>query len=149
MIWNPFSLSSENFLGVDIGTSAVKIVEISRMGNRKKLENYGEMQSSFLYEKPFRTFEKSTLTVTSNDVVRAILAILKEANMKAAKACFSIPDFSTFFTTFQLPSMTEAEVPSAVQYEARQYIPLPLSEVTLDWQIVCHKIDNHKKNKMP
>ena len=146
MIWNPFSLSSENFLGVDIGTSAVKIVEISRMGNRKKLENYGEMQSSFLYEKPFRTFEKSTLTVTSNDVVRAILAILKEANMKAAKACFSIPDFSTFFTTFQLPSMTEAEVPSAVQYEARQYIPLPLSEVTLDWQIVGKKMDSQKKS---
>jgi len=93
MIWNPFSASSKNFLGVDIGTSAVKIVELSKMGNRKKLENYGEMQSSLLYEKPFRTFEKSTLTVTSNDVVRTILAILKEAKIKASKACFSIPDF--------------------------------------------------------
>src|SRR3989344_3110627 len=146
MIWNPFSASSKNFLGVDIGTSAVKIVELSKMGNRKKLENYGEMQSSLLYEKPFRTFEKSTLTVTSNDVVRTILAILKEAKIKASKACFSIPDFSTFFTTFQLPPMTEEEVPSAVQYEARQYIPLPLSEVTLDWQIVGKKMDSQKKS---
>lgn len=144
MIFNPFGGASKNFLGVDIGTSAIKIVELSRMGNRKKLENYGEMQSSFIYEKPFRTFEKSTLTITSNDVVRAISGILKEAKIKSTKVYFSIPDFSTFFTTFQLPSMTEEEVPSAVQYEARQYIPLPLSEVTLDWQIIGKKMSNQK-----
>ena len=140
------SIARKSFLGVDIGTSAIKIVELSKLGDRKKLDNYGEMQSSHVYEKPFRTFDKSTLNLSDHDIVRAILAILGEAKMKTNRAYFSIPDFSTFFTNFKLPSMTEEEVPPAVQYEARRHIPLPLSEVTLDWQIIGKAIKDRKLN---
>ena len=140
MFWNPFEKTSKSFLGIDIGTSSIKIVELSRWGKRKKLENYGEMQAEALYEKPFRTFERSTLTVSTSEVVRAIRAILDEAKIKTKKVYFSIPDFSSFFTTFSLPPMTDQELPQAVSYEARQHIPIPLSEVTLDWQ----KIDGEK-----
>lgn len=136
MIWNPFQIVSKGFLGVDIGTFSIKIVEMSRSGRRKKLDNYGEIRASALYEKPFRTFEKSTLTVSSNDVIRAVKAVLQEAKIKSKKAYFAIPDFSTFFTTITLPAMTKEELPQAVNFEARQHIPLPLDGVTLDWQII-------------
>ncbi|MDP2950960.1 MAG: pilus assembly protein PilM, partial [bacterium] len=42
----------------------------------------------------------------------------------------------TFFTTFTLPSMPQAEVAQAVEFEARHHIPIPLSEVTFDWQVI-------------
>ncbi len=144
MFWNPFKVSLKNCLGVDIGTSSIKLVELSKLGKKRKLENYGEMRAEALYEKPFRTFEKSTLTVLDKDVVRAILAILKEAGIKTKRAYFSIPDFSSFFTTFDLPAMTEEELPQAVTYEAHQHIPLPLSEVVLDWQLIERKISKQK-----
>jgi len=115
-------------LGVDIGTSAIKIVELSQQGKRKKLDNYGEIEAVSLYEKPFRTFEKSTLTIDNSDVVKAITAILKEARMKTNKAYFSLPDFSTFFTAFRLPSMTKEELPKAVQ----------------DWQVINQKTIDKK-----
>lgn len=137
-------VGSEKYLGVDIGTSVIKIAELSQHGKRKKLDNYGEMGASSLYEKPFRTFEKSTLTVSSSDVVKSITAILSEAKIETKDAYLSIPDFSTFFTAFRLPSMSKEELPQAVQYEARQHIPLPLSEVTLDWQIIGEKTINRK-----
>ncbi len=136
MIWNPFKITPKAFLGIDIGTSAIKIIEMSRAGKRRKLDNYGEMKAEALYEKPFRTFEKSTLSFSNRDVVRALSAVLKEAGFKTNKAFFSIPDFSTFFTTINLPAMTDEEIPQAVNYEAPQHIPLPLQSVTLDWQIV-------------
>lgn len=123
-------------LGIDIGTSAIKIVELSRFGKRKKLENYGEIKAEIFFKKPFRTFEKDTLTFSERDVARGILAILEEANIKLKKAIFSIPDFSTFFTTFDLPPMSKEELPQAIRFEARKHIPLPISEVTLDWQII-------------
>ncbi|MBA7596530.1 Cell division protein FtsA [subsurface metagenome] len=144
MIWNPFKMAPKSFLGVDIGTFSIKVVEVSKAGKRRKLENYGEIQASSLYEKAFRTFEKSTLTIANQDVVRAISGVLKEAKTRSKKAYFSIPDFSSFFTTFTLPTMTEEELPQAIEYEARQHIPLPLSEVTLDWQIIEGKTINHK-----
>lgn len=100
------------------------------------MENYGSLTASVLYDKPFRTFEKNTLLLLDEDVARAILAITDEAKIKTKRAVFSIPDFSSFFTSFELPQMTEAELPQAVRYEARQHVPMPLSEVTLDWQVV-------------
>ncbi len=144
MIWNFFKSGPSNFIGVDIGTFSIKVIELSKQGNRRKLENYGEIQAAALYEKAFRTFDKSTLTVSEEDVVRAIKAVLTESEIKATHVSFSIPDFSTFFTTFELPPMTEDEIPQAVQYEARQHIPLPLSEVTLDWQVVEEGEKNQK-----
>jgi type IV pilus assembly protein PilM len=148
MVWNPFQLLiPKKYLGIDIGTSFVKIVEISKFGNRKKLENYGEIEATVLYEKPFRTFEKSTLLLSSKDIARAIIAVRDEAQIKTFQAIFSIPDFSTFFTNFELPIMSGEELAQAVRYQARQLIPLPLGEVTLDWQIIDSNLPEEEKTK--
>ena len=139
-MWNPFQvLLPKRFLGIDIGTSFVKMVEVSRFGHRKKLENYGSLSAEVFYKKPFRTFEKSTILFSTDDIARAIMAINEEAKTKARQAVFSIPDFSTFFTNFELPLMSPEEIPQAVRYEARQHIPLPLAEVTPDWQLIDDK----------
>jgi type IV pilus assembly protein PilM len=134
-----FRFIPKKFLGVDIGTSSIKVVEVSSWARRTKLENYGEISANVLYEKPFRTFEKSTLLLSGKDISKAIKAIIEEAGMKAKKAVFSIPDFSTFFTSFELPPMSKEELPQAVMAEARRHVPLPLAEVTLDWQVVNKK----------
>jgi len=149
MIWNPFEiLTPKKYLGIDIGTSFIKIVEISKLGNRRKLENYGEIESSVLYEKPFRTFNKNTLFLSSKDIAKAITAVREEAKMKTFQAVFSIPDFSTFFINFDLPSMDKEELPQAVRFQAKQLIPLPLGEVTLDWQLIEDKAADDKKSVM-
>lgn len=82
------------------------------------------------------TFEKDTLLLSNKDVARAIQAILMEAGVKTKEVNFSIPDFCSFLTSFKLPAMSKAEVPQAVKYEVRPYIPLPLADVALDWSII-------------
>jgi len=134
-----FKIPERTFLGIDLGTTSLKVIELKRVGDRVNLENYGEMQAAAFYEKPFRTFKKSTLLLSAEDVAKAVQAIREEAKIKTSQVVFSIPDFSTFFTNFELPPMSEEEIPQAVQYEARQYVPLPLSDITLDWQIVGGK----------
>ena len=143
-----FRKPSKKFLGIDIGTSAIKIVELSKAGERIKLENYGEMGIHTLTEKPFRTIERDTLLLSNQDVARAIGAILDKAQIVTREAFFSIPDFATFFTFLALPPMSKQEVPSAVQFEARQHIPLPLSEVTLDWTMLEGEISDRKRSKL-
>ena len=133
---NLFSIISKNSLGVDIGTSSIKIVELSQKGASKKLENYGEIRTGALYEESFETFAKNILTLPGKDIARGIRAIIEEAGISSQIANFSIPDFASFFTAFSLPPMTQDELPQAIKFEARRHIPLSLSEVTLDWQIV-------------
>ncbi|MFH1582645.1 MAG: type IV pilus assembly protein PilM [bacterium] len=132
-------LLPQKFLGIDIGTSYIKVVEVSRFGNRRKLESYGSLSAEVLYKKPFRTFDKNTLLLSNHDVARAIRAIIQEAKIKSKQAIFSIPDFSTFFTNFELPQMSNEELSQAVKFEAKQHIPFPLSEMTLDWRIMEDK----------
>ncbi len=131
-----FKFLPKTFLGVDIGTSAIKVVELKRWGERRSLKNYAELQSSALYDKPFRTFEKNTLLLSKQDVARVLKAVLQEAKIQTKEAVFSLPDFSSFFTHFELPAMTKEELPEAVTFEARKHVPLPLSEVTFDWQLL-------------
>ena len=124
------------------------MVELSRWGERRKLENYGEISAQMFYQKPFRTFEKSTLLLFTQDISRAIKAVMDEAKIKTRRVAFSIPDFSSFFTSFELPPMTREELPEAVRYEAHRYVPLPLAEVTLDWQVIEGEVSNQKKEKL-
>ena len=144
----PKILLPKKFLGIDVGTAAIKIVELSRWGERRKLENYGEIKAEVVYEKPFRTFEKSTLLLSSREISRAIKAVIEEAKIKTRDCVFSIPDFSSFFTNFELPPMTKEELPQAVVYEAKQHVPLPLGEVTLDWQVIEGEVSDQKKTKL-
>jgi len=145
-MWNPFQkFLSKRFLGIDIGTSYVKVVEIYKSGRLKKLENYGQVSSAVFQRRPFRTSDKSTLRLSNQDIAQAIMSIIDEAEMKTRQAIFSIPDFSSFFTSFELPPMTREELPEAVGYEARQHIPLPLPDVVLDWQIIRSRPVEGKK----
>lgn len=139
-------LLPRKFLGIDIGTSSIKLVEVSKMAGRKKLENYGQLSISYTDSRSFRTFEKSTLVLSNEEVAKAINIIFKEAKISTKKVIFSVPDFSSFFTSFKLPPMTKEELPQAVKYEARQHIPVPLEEVVLDWQIMESRVIDKKKN---
>jgi len=148
MVWPFFRKISKKFLGIDIGTSSIKIVELSKTKEKVKLENYGEMIIRTLNEKPFRSFERSTLLLSDQDVAEAINNILAKAQIVTRDAFFSIPDFSTFFTFLELPTMTQEELSPAIQFEARQHIPLPLSEVALDWLIIEDKTLGKRKSKL-
>lgn len=148
MSFSFFKIISKRNLGIDIGTSSMRIVEMSSWRKRIKLDNYGSIGSRSIFKKPFRTFEKNTLLLSEDDVSLAIKGIIEESGMKTKKAVFSIPDFSTFFTNFDLPSMTKDELPQAVKYEARRHIPLPLSEVILDWQIIDGSFSEKEKRPL-
>lgn len=143
----PF-LSRRKILGIDIGTFAIRVVELSQSKEEIKLENYGELQSKFLYEKPFRSFEKNTLSLPIKDIANALRAILKEAKITTRIARFSLPDFSSFFTTFSLPPMSKKELPQAVRFEARHHVPLPISELALDWTIIEGEISSLKREAL-
>jgi type IV pilus assembly protein PilM len=126
----------QKMVGVDIGTSAIKVVEISRWGKSKTLENYGEILANVISQGSIKDGKPGSNLISSDAAVSAIKAILSEARIKTKAAIFSVPDFSTFCTSFELPPMTEKEIPGAILYNASQYITLPISEVALDWRII-------------
>ncbi len=128
-------LFSSSCLGIDIGTSSIKIVELSNKKG-KRLANYGQLKSEYFSPSTFRSRTSEGLFLFNENIIEAIKAILNEAKIQEKRCIFAIPDFSTFFTSFELPPMSYEELKEAVKYEAPRHIPLPLSDVTLDWEII-------------
>ncbi len=136
---NPFKkIFPRKIVGIDIGTASIKIVEVSIWGKMKKLNNYGEVKSTLVLKKPLLDIKISSTIISGDLASLAIKEILDEAGIKTKTAIFSVPDFYTFCTSFDIPPMPEKEIAEAIRYNASQYITLPISEVTLDWRIISN-----------
>lgn len=123
---------SKSCLGIDIGTSAIKIVQLSRGRDTFTLENYGEVKF-FSETAPMEIYQQSSLKMPDEQVAELVRKIIKETGASATRVAMSLPVFSSFSTIIELPPMPEDEMEKAIQFEARQYVPIPLSEVALDW----------------
>ena len=137
MIKIPFFKKKESILGMDIGTFSTKITHLSYYkGEKATLENYGEKFNELKKEDFYQNIRKKTFPLSFQEISEDIKSILIKAKIKEKRAVFSIPDFMTFFTVFKIPFMSKEEMDSAIRFEAKQHIPMPLNDVSLDWSII-------------
>ncbi len=121
-----------SIVGVEIGTYSTKIVQLRRERERAVLETYGELLNAG-YQAP--EDQRGFLKQADNAVAGMVSDILREAGATARAAVFSAPVAASFVTTIKLPKMSLRELNEAVPLEARKYVPIPLSEVLLDWSV--------------
>jgi type IV pilus assembly protein PilM len=140
-----FSNLFSRSIGIDVGVSSIKVVELSRFGRRVSLKNYAQLEATDPYHKPFRVFQQQSLILSVDKVAKALESCFVKAGIEPKKVTFSVADFLTFFTTFDLPIMNPDEINKAVRFEAGKYIPLPLEKVSLDWQIIREDKENRKE----
>ncbi len=133
-----FGFKSKSKLGIDIGTSSIKVVELSKESGRFKLENYGlfELKSADGAISVSNNTSNKPAQLSDQDVAWAIKELLKRSKISPRDAVASVPSFSTFSTIITLPYLSEKDIARTVPFEARKYIPIPLNEVILDWSII-------------
>ncbi|MEK7566237.1 MAG: type IV pilus assembly protein PilM [Patescibacteria group bacterium] len=132
----------KSYLGVDIGTTSIKIVEIAKGEPKPRLINYGILESSGHLERINNAIQTSSLKIVDKDVAELLKTIVKKSNFRSNEAVASIPSFSVFITLLEFPKMPKEEMINAMTYQIKQYIPLPVTEVTFDWFIVGERQDN-------
>ncbi|MBL7057726.1 type IV pilus assembly protein PilM [Patescibacteria group bacterium] len=119
--------SNKNFVGVDIGTSGVKIVELLKSGNSVMLSNYG------FSEKKIEKIDIGAKLDVDN-IARSISEVLKKSKIQSRNVVGALPTFAVFSSVLSLKSAPEKSLDSAVRWEAKKIIPLPLDEMVLDWR---------------
>lgn len=129
-----------SYLGVDLGTSAIKIVELQDKGGRALLLTYGYV------EQPTDIIRSSSKEM-EDKIVNIIKDICKKSRMSSKKVVAALPSFSVFSSIINLPSMSKKDLAKAIQWEAKKFIPLPMEEMTLDWKVVPVRPD--KKSVIP
>lgn len=120
---------TKNVVGVDIGASSIKIVQLGTRKNVPTLETYGELQLG-----PYAGIEIGRTTkLPVEKATEAFVDILRESSADATEAALAIPYLSSFVTVIDVPTVDESKLASMVPVEARKYIPVALNEVSLDW----------------
>ena len=141
----PFFGKSKRYLGIDIGISSVKVIELSHTNKGTVLENYGERVSKVNERDLKNSIKRKAFFSSDSEIANSVKEILAESKIATRDAVFSIPDFMSFFTVFTTPPMPKEEVASVVRFEAKQHIPLPLQEMTLDWSLIDESDEKDSK----
>ena len=128
----PWKKGAESVLGIDFGSSSIKLVELRKRQERASLMNYGELAIG-----PYGGAEVGRVTrIVEAKAAEAVKDLLRETSAKSREAIVGVPVRSSFVTTIEMPLMSEKEMGEAIKFEARKYIPVPLSEVLIDWWII-------------
>ncbi len=133
--------SDRTYLGVDIGTTSLKIVEMKRGKTGAELLNYGYLESFDYLERANEAFQTSTLKLQEETVAKYIRALMKESGIPAHPVIAALPSFAAFTTLIEVPTLSDEELASSMQLQAKQYVPMPITEVKLDWQKVGERRD--------
>lgn len=124
--------SSDSVLGVDIGSSSIKVVQLRKDRGRAVLETYGEIALG-----PYAGTEIGRAThLDPTEIQNALRDVVTEANVTAKKAGFAIPFSSSLTAVVDFPKLPASQLEPMIPLEARKYIPLPINEVTLDWFLI-------------
>ncbi len=120
-------------LGIDVGSSSLKVVQLRKEQGKAVLETYGELALG-----PYAGSEIGQATELPAETISTTLRdLIREAKVTTTTAGVSIPFARSLLTLITLPRRTNPkEQKTVIELEARKYIPVPINEVQLDWFVV-------------
>jgi type IV pilus assembly protein PilM len=116
-------------LGIDIGASSIKLVQLRISRGMAVLETYGEIALGPYAQQPIGKVVK----LPPEKTAEALKDLMREANVTAKTAGLSVPFSASLVSVIDLPKVDQEALKRIIPIEARKYIPVPVSEVSLDW----------------
>lgn len=124
----------KSILGIDIGTQAIKLLQVR--ADDHYVETYGIVDM----------IEPINMQSTPESIAKTVdllTNLVARARVTTKRCVVSLPNSAVFTSVIDMPKMTDEELDSAVQYEAKKYIPLPASEVTISWSLISEDAANN------
>lgn len=119
-------------IGLDIGSYTIKLVQLAQTGKQFSLKTAGTIPAP----------SKGMSSDSEKDLEMMAVAIKKltvDCKITTRQVNASLPQSQIFSRVIQMPNLTETEIASAIKWEAEQYIPMPLSDVKMDYAILPSK----------
>ncbi len=142
-----FFSQKHDFLGCDIGTTSIKIVELKKKGEFAHLHNYALLETLGHFERSNNVIQANALKISEKETTKLLSLLLQKGKFSTSYAVASIPSFSSFTVLLEIPLMDESETQKAMPFQIKQHIPLPLSEIAVDWMRVGQREDEDGFNK--
>lgn len=120
-----------NFFGLDVGSSSLKLVELKNDRSKgKTLEIFGS------YTLPHSVNLASDRDEDLKELSANIKDFVASQPLSSNRVVVALPESQIFTRVVSLPRMPEKDLTQAMRYETQQYIPVPLADVSLDYQVI-------------
>jgi type IV pilus assembly protein PilM len=131
---NGIGIGNQNpsVLGIDIGSSSIKIVQLRKDKGAAVLETYGEISLGPLAEQ--EVGQATNLPVEK--LATALKDLMRESEVTTKNCGVSVPFAASLIRLIEVPALDAQKMATVIPIEARKYIPVPINEVQLDWFIV-------------
>ncbi len=124
-----FFLKKREIIGIDIGASSIKLVQLKRQGENYRIVKMG------LAPLPQNAVVDNIFTEHSI-IVSTIKSLMSQTSVKIKRVASSISGNSVIIRKIFLPSISSNELEEEIKWEAEQYIPFDINDVNLDFQIL-------------
>lgn len=118
-----------SFFGLDIGTTAVRVVQLRGSGSTKALQKYG-------YVPIDGKIALSDAKADQQKVLQAIRELIDQARISASDVAVGLPSNKVFSTVVDIDRLSPAELHKTIMFQADSLIPTPVSESKLDWALL-------------
>ena len=129
-----FKQVKKNLVGLDIGSSSVKAVELQKKGNIVQLMSLG-----------YENLQPDTIVdgqiMELNNVSNVISSIFSEHTIKTNRVAAGVSGHSVIVKNIVLPQMSEEELQESFSWHAEEHIPFDISDVNLDYQVTGNSSD--------
>ncbi len=132
---------SAQVFGLDIGRSFIKVVQVKVTGGKKILTAAGSIPT------PAGGIQ-SEAPVDLGKVSEAIKSCVESAKIDTDKCAISLIESQVVTRLIQLPNLTDKELAAAINWEAEQYIPLPIKEVSFEYKVISRPDPANTGGKM-
>ena len=130
---------SKIFVGLDIGFSSIKVVALEKQDSLYKLVSLGSIAAP-------QPGMISDTDIELEAVSSAIKRLMAAARIEEKEVTAALPESKVFTRVIDdLPFLSDSELPSAIKYASEEFIPMPVSEVNLYWQVLS-RTSNKEKN---
>ena len=133
-------------VGIDIGTSSIKVVALKREDGRAVLDTYGALALGQYGE---GGIIGQVTNLDAETLATALKDVLKETAITSTNVVLGIPSASCIIFIIQLPAQIEdRDLPTVIPGEAKKFIPIPLTDVSLDWYVIPRREDSGVESRV-
>ncbi len=118
--------------GLDISDLSLKIIKLKKRKKAFALASFGETEIGPGIVKDGEVKDESKLA----EAIKKAVASVSGEKLRTNHVVVSLPEEKSFLQVIQMPKMSAEDLESAIIYEAENYIPMPIEEVYLDFQVI-------------
>lgn len=128
-------------IGLDVGSFSIKVVSLSKKGKGYRLEGVGiaiNPQGS----RP--GIDESG----QQGIAEAVKKLLTDNKLSGSKAVLALSESQVYTKVIEMPVLSDNELASAIHWEAEQYVPVPIDQVNIDYEIIKRPDKDSDQEKM-